>query len=245
MFSISKGEEKIALIKGGLLNGEFIYINNKDFTSGKTSINLKDGKIVPLPKKNIVDKIYICGVSGSGKSSYIGEYMKQYKKMFRDSDIYLYSSIEEDKVLDKHNPIRIDISDIENIQIEPFEFENSLVIFDDTNTIKDKEINNAVMSEKDWLLEQGRHFNIRLCISSHLIYDGHNTRRTLNEATQVVIFPKSSGLYQIKQFLKNYCGYERDEITNIINLKSRWVCINRTYPQYIIYDKGIYIPQIK
>ena len=242
MLSFSKGE-KIALINGGKYDGKFLKmdINN---TKGFNNIHINDGVIIPLPNKKIVEKIYISAPSGSGKSTYAGNYIKQYKKMFPDDEIYLFSSIDEDKALDKYKPKRI-LFDEDFIEdpIKPDEIEHSLCIFDDTDTIREKEIRNSINNLRDWLLEQGRHFNIRMLITSHILMNYQATRRILNEATCVVVFPKSgSGTYHIKQFLKIYCGMDKKQIDKILNLNSRWVAIYRSYPQYVLYEKGVYLP---
>ena len=174
----------------------------------------------------------------------MGSYMREFRKMFKDDEIFLFSSIEEDKVLDKHDPVRIPLDDsfIEQ-PLEPQEIENSLAVFDDTDTLQDAKIRNSVSNFRDWLLEQGRHFNIRMLMSSHLLSNYKFTRRILNESTCVVVFPKSgSGTYHIKNFLKTYCGFDKVEIKKLLNLPSRWIAIYRTYPAYVMYEKGCYFP---
>lgn len=238
----SKGR-RIARIKGGKLDGQYLYLNAE--MTDKKEIILNDGVFVPLPNKDIVEKIYISAPSGAGKSFWVGEYMREYKKMFKDSDMYVFSSIENDRVLDKHDPIRISLDeDLIQDPINPSEIADSLVIFDDTDTIQNARLKYAISSFMDWLLEQGRHFNIRLLITSHLLSNYKHTRRVLNEASAVVVFPKSgSGTYNIKRFLQVYCGFDKIQIKKFLNLSSRWVCIYRSYPQYVLYSKGAYIPE--
>lgn len=240
-FNKDIGGRKIARVKGGKLDKEYLYLGSE----GKKEVNLKDGVLIPLPNREIVEKIYISAPSGAGKSTWAGSYMNEYKKIFKDDDIYLFSSIKKDKVLDKHEPIRITL-DEELIQdmIDPSEIPNTLAVFDDVDTIQNARLKNAVCSFRDWLLEQGRHFDIRMLMTSHLLSNYKHTRRILNEATAVVVFPKSgSGTYHIKRFLQMYCGFDKAQIKKFINLPSRWVAIYRSYPQYVIYEKGAYIPE--
>ena len=245
MLSLKEGR-KIAKIKGGKQDGDYVYLTDENTTDKRASkeIIIKDGRLTPLPNKDIVEKIYISAPSGAGKSTWTGNWMREYKKMFKDDDIYLFSSIEHDKVLDKHNPIRISLDeDLIQDPIHPQEIEDSLTVFDDTDTIRDARLKNSIAGMRDWLLEQGRHFNIRMIITSHLLSNYKMTRRILNEATAVVVFPKSgSGTYQIKRFLQTYCGFDKEQIKKFLNLPSRWVAIYRSYPQYVIYEKGAYIP---
>lgn len=236
-FSLTSGR-KIAKIIGGKDDGKYLYLNE---TKGQKEIKISDGKLQPLPNREIVEKIYISGVSGSGKSTFTGNWIKYYKKMFRKDDIYLFSSVEEDAVLDKQNPTRIILDDdLLNEPIEPNELSNSLVIFDDTDIIRNKEMRKYLENLKDAILEIGRHYQTRTLITSHLLSNYASTRRILNEATCVVMFPKSNGVYHIKNFLKIYCSMDKKQIEKFINLPSRWVAIYRTYPSYVIYEKGCY-----
>ena len=240
-FSLQKVGRKIAKIKGGKNDGNYLYMSD---TKGDNEIKITDGKLQPLPNRDIIEKVYISAPSGAGKSTYAGKWVGEFTKMFKEDDIYLFSSITKDKVLDKYDPTRITLdNDLLNDPIEPSEIPNSLVIFDDTDTIRDRTMRRYMEILRDWILEQGRHFEIRMLITSHLLSNYTATRRILNEATSVVVFPKSgSGTFHIKNFLKTYCGFDKDQIKKFLNLPSRWVAIYRSYPQYVIYEKGAYFP---
>jgi hypothetical protein len=76
--------------------------------------------------------------------------------MFKEDEIYLFSSINHDRVLDRHDPTRIILdNDLLTDPIEPEELENSLVIFDDTDTIRDSKDEEIYGSFK------GSHFRTR------------------------------------------------------------------------------------
>jgi hypothetical protein len=77
----------------------------------KNGIRITDGKLIPIPKKNIVEKIYVSAPSGAGKSTWCGNWLAEFKKMFKDDDIFVFSTIDYDKVLDKHDPIRISLDE--------------------------------------------------------------------------------------------------------------------------------------
>lgn len=209
----------------------------------KSEINIKDGKLIPLPNKSVVEKIYVSAPSGAGKSTWCSNYIKEYRKMFKDDEIYLFSSIDKDKVLDKYEPIRVPL-DIE-LTTEPMDVEeemaNSLAIFDDIDTIQHPRIRNYVINLRDHLLECGRHFNVRMLSTSHILMNYKSTRKLLNEATAVCLFPKSAGTYHIKRFLKLYAGMEQSDIKKFLNLPSRWVCLYKTYPMYVIHEHGVYL----
>ena len=230
--------------KGGIpiaKTGEKIIYLNTDATGGDNLIKTTT-KIQVLPRKDIVEKVYISGVSGSGKSTYTGKYIKEFKKIFKKDEIFIFSSVEKDEALDKYKIIRIPID--EDLIEEPLEiqdFENSLTIFDDTDTIKNKVFRNIINSIKAEIIEIGRHYKARCIITSHMLSNYRETRQILNEATSVTFFPKSSGVYHIKNFLKTHAGLDKEQIDRVLKLPSRWVTIYRTYPSYIVWEHGIAI----
>ena len=222
----------------------------KLFQDGITDLNDPSGfnkletkrKIQVLPRDDLVEKIYVSGVSGSGKSTYIGHYIKEFKKIFKKDEIFIFSSVNEDKAFDKYNPIRIPID--ETLITEPFiitDFEESLSIFDDTDTIRNKEYRNIVNGIKAEIIEIGRHYESRIIVSSHMISNFHQTRQILNECTSITFFPKASGVYHIKNYLKTNAGLDKNQIERVLKLNSRWVTIYRTYPSYIVWERGISI----
>ena len=158
-FNKDIGGRKIARVKGGKLDGEYLYLNMDSNDKNKKEVVIKDGVLIPLPNKEIVEKVYISAPSGAGKSTWAGNYMKEYRKMFKDDDIYVFSSIEKDKSLDRNDPIRITLDeDLIQDPINPAEISNSLTVFDDTDTIQNARLKHSVAVFRDWLLEQGATF---------------------------------------------------------------------------------------
>lgn len=233
----SKG---IANISGGDNNKKTITFNpNSD--KGKNEISI-DGKIIPLPNKQKREVLYISGPSGSGKTHWVAEYIKQYKKIFKNNDIFFISSISYDKVIDDIKGI-IRLSIDENSIDEPFDledFQDSLVIFDDCDTIQNKNVRVFIDNLRNFLLEQGRHTNTYMLITAHQLSNYKQTRIVLNEATGYVLFPKSNGT-KLKKFLENYAGLDNKEFSRIKDLPSRWVYLVKSYPNYVIYEKGVYV----
>jgi len=238
---------KIARIEGGIKNDEYIYLHepsDKDKVKKSYSeIKLdKNAVLIPVPNKNIVSKTYVCGPSGSGKSYFIGNYLKEYRKMFRKSPIIVISPIDEDPALDKCDIIRLDLDDylLDNpLTLE--ELEKCMVVFDDTENEKG-EMKQNLDTLRDNILIRGRHSQTRMIYVSHLITNYKDTRQLLNESTEVVLYPRSSGTYHIKNYLKVQCGFEKPEITRFLSLPSRWVCLCRWNPMIVMYSGGCYTP---
>ena len=250
-FNFEKVGTPIAKIDGGIKNKEILYLaepSDKDkVKKGYEEVKLDaDAKFQPLPKRKIVEKLYISAPSGSGKSYYAGKWIKEFNKMFRDQEVYVFSPIPSDKALDANNITRVDMDqDLLNNPITVEELENSLVVFDDCESIKEKKILGYVEWLRDSILEVGRHYNVRMVWISHLISNYSSTRRLLNEATAVTVFPRSgSGVYQIKKFLINQCGLCKSEIKKFLTQDSRWCSVYRTFPQYVLTEKSCYFPRI-
>ena len=250
-FNFEEIGEPIAKIVGGIKDKEKLYLappsDIKNVKNPIYEIKLDKGATFqPIPKKNVVEKLYVSAPSGSGKSYYSGQWIEQFNKMFRKQQVYLFSPIPEDKALDRNNIIRVDMD--EHLIMNPItveDLEDSLVVFDDCESIKDKKMLGYIGWLRDSILETGRHFNVRMIWISHLISNYSSTRRLLNESTSVTVFPRSgSGVYQIKKFLQNQCGLEKKEISKFLKQDSRWVSIYRSYPQYVISQNTCYFPKL-
>lgn len=220
------------------LNKDLIKI----YTDARKDFQITDGKLEPLPS-NLPERIFIAGASGSGKSTFAGNYMKRYKQKFKKNEMFVFSRNTEDSALDKAKPIRVELS--EELIEEPLdmtELSKSLVVFDDITTIPDKAIREEVLRLREDLLECGRKEEIYVLVTNHNLLDYKNTRNLLNEASSVVFFPKGGGgQHQIQGFLTRHAGLGKNEIQKIRNLPSRWVSIYRTYPTFILHERGAYI----
>lgn len=222
---------------------------NKKLQTTFDNFYIDDGKVIPLPNIKTRECLYIAGPQGSGKSYYTAMYIREFKKMFKKKKIILFSMVENDKAYENIKgikQIKIDESLIDDpINIKE-ELTNSLCIFDDIDAIQNKKLQQAVFNLMDDIASTGRDQeslgnDIYLISTSHQITDYQNTRGILNNATSITIFPKSGSAYGIQRALKLYCGMSTKQIENVMKLPSRWVTLYKRYPQYVVYEKGIYI----
>jgi hypothetical protein len=89
---------------------------------------------VPNPKTER-EILYITGRSGSGKSTYTRKYLEEYKKKFKNREIYMFSALPDDPSLDSINPKRIELDDsLISDPIKAEDLKGSAVIFDDGST---------------------------------------------------------------------------------------------------------------
>ena len=204
-------------------------------------LETEKGEFFPLADPDTIEKIYVSGPSGVGKSTFLSNWIKNSKKLLKgENEVLVFSSVDRDNAIDRLDPVRYDLDELVDDPLPPEELENSITIFDDTDTIQNNTVKQAVAALRDYLLEQGRHYRVRMLITSHLLTNYSHTRRILNEATGVVIFPKGGGTYFQKRFLTTYAGLAPIEIKKILDLPSRWVYIKKTYPMLVIYEKGIF-----
>jgi hypothetical protein len=242
----------IGMIKGGYNDGRLICIYEKkteeETDTGVHEIDLLEGKIKPLMNYEERGVYYIAGPSGSGKSTYAINLIKDYIKMYPKSDFFLFSrtSYKNDPVFNgmKISQIKIDESLLEKpIDIEKELNENSILFFDDCNTVQNIALKNYLDRLMGDVMEVGRRLKINIIITNHLVLPQEmKIKRTImNEVQYLTIFPQSGSSQQITYALKTYFGLNRRQINKILELSSRWVTIIKHYPMSVIYEKGVYI----
>lgn len=219
----------------------YYEILNKLKESNNRLVLKGNQRLMPIPNQNKAERVYVCGISGSGKSYFSAEYIKNYLRLNKGNDFILTSQIETDAVLDKIQPTRISPEELLEDGVEIDDIKDSIWMFDDVYSIEDKKDRNQIVSVTDNLCELSRHYNTSLLITSHLISNGLISRRVLNEATKIVLFPKSNKR-NINYFLEKYERFDRHLINRILNLNSRYVCIDKQNSHHIVlYEKGCFL----
>lgn len=216
---------------------------------GFSEMKLKEGEsfqIIPdITKERFI--YYIAGQSGSGKSWWCKEMIQTYKKIYPKREVYLISALQDDAgSLDKLKyikRIKINSEAFLNDKIDISELKDSLVIFDDVDSLKGhpKKQVWALMND---ILTMGRHQNISCLITYHVITSALDTKVILNESHGIVTFPATMGNGTIKYLFDKYLGLDNSEIKRIKKLKSRWVCVLKTYPKVIVSQHEIFIPSL-
>jgi GTPase SAR1 family protein len=222
---------------------ELYYNTLEEFNKMKTRgfVLRGGGKFQLLPNTKRVEKLYVCGISGSGKSTYSSKWIKEYLKTNKDNEMFIFSTVDEDEPLDKLNPIRVDLDGLMDNPVSLEELRDSVCLFDDCATISDPRLRKYVIDLMSHLLEVGRHYNITVVNTAHVILDYKNSRKILNEATSVTIYPHVGSNVLNKKYLEHYAGFDSKQIAKILNLPSRWVSLYRTFPNFVIYEKGAYL----
>ena len=215
---------------------EFEKLKHKGFT-------LSSGKIMPIPNYKKQERFYITGSSGSGKTFFstnlIKEYLKHYKK--EGNDVVIISGVEVSEDLEELEPTIINPYDLLTEPLRTDEIANSIILFDDVLSIPDRKVRNNITAIINNLVETNRHSNTTMIIINHLINNHHETRKILNESTSLTFFPKSSAKNNIKKYLKGYEGMSDKMIRKIVNLPGRAVTLYKGGDEYVIYEKGVFM----
>ena len=235
----------LARIEGGNSeeNKKIIYLI-KDEQKGLEEIKITKGTLRVLPRFDKVEKIYISGISGAGKSFWCRMWLEEYlKKSHKEDAVYLISSVSYDKNLDdifEDNLERIPIdSSLVTDPIDPEDLTDCVCLLDDIDSIKSGAIKSELIGLRDTLLEIGRHGNCRMLCTSHVLRNYKATLRLINEASTTVLFPKASGKKSIRTYLSLYLELTKEQIKRFFSLKSRWVSVSTQYERYMMYDKGV------
>lgn len=216
--------------------------------SGETAdafneIKLKKGEytqIIPSNKER--DILYISGQSGSGKSYFSLHFLKEYHLKHPKNPIYLFSSLIEDKTLDKFKTLKRVKLD-ENFLKTEFvitDFQDCCVIFDDTDALQDRFFKVKIQNILNMLLQTGRHTRTSVIYTSHLPACGNQTKMILNEANSITFFCNGLGARALKYLLETHLGLDKLQRKKIKALNSRATSFLKTFPNIILYDKGAY-----
>ena len=206
-------------------------------------ISLLDGELVPMFDETVERMVFmIAGMSGSGKSTYTSKLCQTYRLQYPTNKIILFSNKPEDPVFDRLEYIDRILID-EDLLIDPLtlnELEDSLVIFDDVEYSTNKDIDKELDRIRDLILQQGRSYRCSFVYISHQANNYKQTRTILNECNSITVFPSMTTRYSLKYLLERYFGFDKQQISKICSLPSRWVTIYKT-PPLVLYSKGAYL----
>jgi energy-coupling factor transporter ATP-binding protein EcfA2 len=231
-------EEKHMVVKKEPLKRIKVMRKNEFFFPIVRTFDLKN------PKCEQVDKIYICGPGGCGKTTWIRQYISLFKKKYPKSEVLLFSSKDHDKKIDDLGVKRLDIDD--EVLQNPFTMQELskmsspvLTIFDDIENFGNKKINIEIARLRDEILTNGRSYGIFCLYVHHDPCDYKSTKTQIFEANKVIIFPKRCGQGTYDYLLEKKLHIGKKTIGEINSLKSNWICINKGMPNTIISDKYI------
>jgi len=210
-------------------------VDNPMLKGGEIKLETTD----KVPFRQAVNKdterqiLYVTAPSGSGKSYYTKQFIEDYHKAFPKRPVYVFSALDCCATLDKLKylkRIKIKESKFLNMELNAIDFKDSLCIFDDCDVISNKHIKLKVFTLLNSILETGRHSRVSCVFTSHNANMGLDTKRILNEAHSITLFPRNMGNRQLKYLLGEYLGFDKNEIKRIKKTNGRWVTICKSYP---------------
>ena len=212
---------------------QLIYYNN---TTGTEKVISKKG-FEPFYYGDAV--VYVSGRRGAGKSTFCNIYIHNYVKA-TDGRVFLISRLKEDESIKlPERGMRIPINEISQITMD--DLKDSLIVFDDINDANLNKYETAILNKFIIdVIENSRHYNLSVIITSHMMANFKQTRPFLYESSAVVIYPQWSNLAQIEKVMRSYYSMSTTQIKDIFNSPSRWVYVNTITPKYIMTQHEIY-----
>ena len=174
--------------------------------------------------------MFVSGLSGSGKSTYIANFLKYN----RPRHIFLMSPIFDDPAFKKlkPEPVHIDLATYEQEFEKPFEIEDfpkgSCILMDDIDSSEQAKMYQKV---KVQLLERGRHLEVSTIIISHVALAGA-TKHAISQLLECeffVIFGKANRAHAEK-LLRRYVGTTNEQTEIILDMNSRGCLIKKITP---------------
>ncbi len=202
----------------------------------------KDEIVMVLPSEK-TERVFMAGRSQMGKSTLAKNYMIEYRNINPKNEIFLISRHEDDPVYDAVikgiSHIVVD-KELMECEMNLDDLRDSLVVFDDVDNLQDSKISKWIHQLVDDLISNGAKYGITVLYLGHQLSNYSKTRNITNEANKVFFFPGTS-TYHVKEFLQKKMGIDKPVINKILNLKTRWACLNVMMPYNVIYEGGVFV----
>lgn len=195
-----------------------------------------------IPDNKERNILYVTGASGSGKSYYSTDFLKQYIKKHPRNDVFLFSSVGEDKVLDavkKLKRFKIYDADFVNEEFSVEDFKDTLLIFDDVDCISDKRVLKKVYEILDKALVTGRHSGTSVVYTTHTACNGSKTKLILTESHSITFFMNGMNGKSSRYLLDGYLGLDKKQIKELKSIKTRWTTVIKSFPQLILTQRQL------
>jgi hypothetical protein len=162
--------------------------------------------------------IYVVGMSGSGKSYWTTQYVKEYLKKNKKKKVHLISPILDDKNINSLKPNRINPNSMAFMYDPPecIDFKDSILICDDVEAY-DKKTMVRVMNLVNSIATTGRHHNCSLMFLCHTATNGAMSKLLLNECQAIILFPANMTGKSSKYLLDIFFGLNKDQIKRVSN----------------------------
>jgi len=238
------------------LKRAFDVLEGKANEKLKREINFADDDevdtLIPVIGRNpeAFDRsIVLIGPSGSGKSFMLKQILVNDP---RKRTVVLFSKVQDDPSLkelvymneltQKPRLVQIplftdaDLAELPN----DADLNATVTVFDDIDAFTGDR-GQYLRDYRDSLLEAGRHKNVSIISTSHILSNYNKTRTILNEAEIVVLFPPANRR-SADLFLKDRLGMikaDRDFMIDRSNGSGRFMALRLSNPNVMLHRKGI------
>ena len=230
-----------------------VYISDKE-GQGPTLLDAGDGEkcmLSPTKDPAQIDQIYIFAAPGAGKSFWVNEFSKEWRRIHGPSaPIIIISQVEHDVSLPPGgatNYKRISVKSLASKELSLSEFEvykAALVIFDDCDALgKDDEA--TLLRAQSLIISQGRshgpgrNCSISCIVTSHVASSYSKSRLVLSSATAYVCFSHGCSYTAMARLLSVYGGLDSEQVQRLRKLPSRWFVVSRRYPPFFVSENQV------
>lgn len=191
---------------------------------------------------------FIAGNPGAGKSYFANELINLLPK---DSEVLLFTALEEEDgnfsdLGSRLYKIRMKPENLKRLSLSLIRqrCHNPILLFDDVDKIRDKEVEKLTFALLEDALANGRghkHHNgegdIHVIVTSHALNDYRKTKYTLENSDIVTVFPQSTTYAQMRR-LFDKIGLTKTMCEEIMEMGKRGevrkVIIKKVAPMYLI-----------
>ena len=163
--------------------------------------------------------------------------------------VYLFSSVGADDP--SYKPIKnlyglrffwVDPRDVTNDQVDINSYkEKSVLIFDDVDSISNKQVRNKIVQFRENLLEIARHRSLVVISTAHLFHNRKATQKLRNSSAYYILYPRNSPkpIDDVLDTQMNMGRHERMDLIKKLKREGRANFIHVDSPPYIINTKRV------
>ncbi len=252
MFNFLSGTA-IALIKGANKQTFLYYdVNKKD---GYSFFELAQGESFQLIPSNLSkgrETLFIAGPTGCGKTKFAVEFMNLYLQIFQKRDIIIFTPDPNDTSLasitdkDRSDIVDINLKDEnsgkyriiqEDVNIN--DFEKCLVFFDDIAIGEDDSLIKFMDKLRHKVIGVGRHKDVSVITSRHMVTDYRNTRNDLADTKYVVCFPLGGGRRVLDHYFSKYLMLSSELKAQIFSWNADWLVFHQKFPNFVLSNNKV------
>lgn len=212
-------------------------------------------EVQPIPNGSDREIGYIVGPSGSGKTVFMVSYIIEYMSMHEDRGVFIFTGVDakdpayepimRDPLMGARTTFAALDSSLIDKDLKADEFQECLVVFDDTSAVMDKKVKEKIDGFMARLCDVGRHHGTTVVVTNHLECEFNNKflKKVVTEAHFITTFPAHNSETGLNRLLTTWCGLSKRDVARIKDLgqSSRWVYLRKSGVKYLLSSRGGYI----